>query len=133
MHDLPAGKAGFHFVAREQAVMAGLEHVEIGGAFDEDIDHRDAARAHPLLQAPDREPHYLLVLKRETALDTLEVRVEARSAVAEAGKDALAALGAVARRKIYEVIGVTVEVTVVPPKTIERSVGKAQRVLDLRK
>ncbi|MEK7770780.1 MAG: phenylacetate--CoA ligase [candidate division NC10 bacterium] len=88
---------------------------------------------HALLQVPDLEPHYLLVLKRETALDTLEVRVEARSAVAEAGKDALAALGAVARRKIYEVIGVTVEVTVVPPKTIERSVGKAQRVLDLRK
>ena len=88
---------------------------------------------HALLQVPDLEPHYLLVLKRETALDTLEVRVEARSNVAEAGKEALAALGAVARRKIYEMIGVTVEVTVVPPKTIERSAGKAQRVLDLRK
>ncbi|MDP2626176.1 MAG: phenylacetate--CoA ligase [Candidatus Rokubacteria bacterium] len=88
---------------------------------------------HALLQVPDLEPHYLLVLRRDTALDTLEVRVEARSNVAEAGKEALAALGAVARRKIYEVIGVTVEVTVVPPKTIERSAGKAQRVLDLRK
>jgi len=88
---------------------------------------------HALLQVPDLEPHYLLVLRRDTALDTLEVRVEARSNVAEAGKEALAALGAVARRKIYEMIGVTVEVTVVPPKTIERSAGKAQRVLDLRK
>ncbi len=88
---------------------------------------------HALLQVPDLEPHYLLVLRRETALDTLEVRVEARSRVAEAGKDALAALGAVARRKIHEVIGVTVDVSVVPPRTIERSVGKAQRVLDLRK
>jgi phenylacetate-CoA ligase len=88
---------------------------------------------HALLQVPDLEPHYLLVLRRDTALDTLEVRVESRSNVAEAGKEALAALGAVARRKIYEVIGVTVEVTVVPPKTIERSAGKAQRVLDLRK
>ncbi|OGK78527.1 MAG: phenylacetate--CoA ligase [Candidatus Rokubacteria bacterium GWA2_70_23] len=88
---------------------------------------------HALLQVPDLEPHYLLVLRRDTALDTLEVRVEARSNVAEAGKEALAALGAVARRKIHEMIGVTVEVTVVPPKTIERSAGKAQRVLDLRK
>ena len=88
---------------------------------------------HALLQVPDLEPHYLLVLRRDTALDTLEVRVESRSNVAEAGKEALAALGAVARRKIYEMIGVTVEVTVVPPKTIERSAGKAQRVLDLRK
>jgi len=87
---------------------------------------------HALLQVPDLEPHYLLVLRRDTALDALEVRVEARSSVAAAGKEALAALGAVARRKIYELIGVTVEVSVVPPKTIERSVGKAQRVLDLR-
>ncbi|MBI2528319.1 MAG: phenylacetate--CoA ligase [Candidatus Rokubacteria bacterium] len=87
---------------------------------------------HALLQVPTLEPHYLLVLKRETALDTLEVRVEATGSVAEAGKEALVALGAVAKRKIYEVIGVTVEVTVVPPRTIERSVGKAQRVLDLR-
>ncbi len=87
---------------------------------------------HVLLQVPDVEPHYLLVLRRDTALDTLEVQVEARAVVAEAGRDALAALGAVVRRKIYEVIGITAEVSVVPPKTIERSVGKAKRVLDLR-
>jgi phenylacetate-coenzyme A ligase PaaK-like adenylate-forming protein len=31
------------------------------------------------------------------------------------------------------VIGITAEVTVVPPRTIERSVGKAKRVLDLRR
>ena len=53
--------------------------------------------------------------------------------VAEAGCEALAALGLVARRKIYEVIGITADVTVVPPKTIDRSAGKAKRVLDLRK
>ncbi len=87
---------------------------------------------HVLLQVPDVEPHYLLVLRRDTALDTLEVQVEARAVVAEAGRDALTALGAVVRRKIYEVIGITAEVSVVPPKTIERSVGKAKRVLDLR-
>ncbi len=50
-----------------------------------------------------------------------------------AGREALAALGLVARRKIYEVIGITADVTVVPPKTIDRSAGKAKRVLDLRK
>ena len=88
---------------------------------------------HALLQAADVEPHYLLVVRRDSALDTLEVRVEARAAVAEAGTDAMRALEAVVRRKIYEVIGITAEVTVVPPKTVERSAGKAQRVLDLRK
>jgi phenylacetate-CoA ligase len=88
---------------------------------------------HALLQVPDIEPHYLLVVRREGALDTLEVQVEARAAVLESSREAPAALGAGARRKIYEVIGITAEVSVVPPKTIERSAGKAKRVLDLRK
>ncbi len=87
---------------------------------------------HALLQVSDVEPHYLLIVRRDGALDSLEVQVEARAAVAEAGREALTALGVVVRRKIYEVIGITAEVDVVPPKTIERSVGKAKRVLDLR-
>jgi phenylacetate-CoA ligase len=87
---------------------------------------------HALLQVSDVEPHYLLMVRRDGALDSLEVQVEARAAVAEAGREALTALGVVVRRKIYEVIGITAEVSVVPPKTIERSVGKAKRVLDLR-
>jgi len=37
------------------------------------------------------------------------------------------------RRKIFETIGITADVSIVPPKTVERSAGKAQRVLDLRK
>jgi len=88
---------------------------------------------HALLQVPDVEPHYLLVVRRDSALDTLEVRVEARAAVAEAGADAMRALEAVVRRKIFETIGITADVSIVPPKTVERSAGKAQRVLDLRK
>lgn len=88
---------------------------------------------HALLQVPDIEPHYLLVVRREGALDTLEVQVEARAAVLESGGQAPAALGAGARRKIYEAIGITAEVSIVPPKTIERSAGKAKRVLDLRR
>jgi len=88
---------------------------------------------HALLQVPDIEPHYLLVVRREGSLDTLEVQVEARAAVLAAGGSAPAALAAGARRKIHEVIGITADVRVVPPKTIERSAGKAKRVLDLRK
>ena len=88
---------------------------------------------HALLQVADVEPHYLLVVRRDSALDTLEVRVEAGAAVAEAGADAMRALEAVVRRKIFETIGITAAVSVVPPKTVERSAGKAQRVLDLRK
>jgi phenylacetate-CoA ligase len=85
-----------------------------------------------LLRVPDLEPHYLLVVRRESALDTLEVQVEAGAAAALAGREALTAVAAVARRKIAETIGLTADVTVVLPKTIERSVGKARRVRDLR-
>jgi phenylacetate-CoA ligase len=88
---------------------------------------------HALLKVPDLEPHYLLVVRRDGALDTLEIQAECNAAVTESGKEALAALAAVVKRKVYEVIGITAEATVVPPKTIERSAGKAKRVLDLRK
>jgi len=87
---------------------------------------------HALLEVPEAAPHYLLVVRREGALDTLEVRVEGHPAVVEAGDEAVAALAATLRRRIQEVLGLTAEVTVVPPKTIERSVGKAKRVHDLR-
>jgi len=87
---------------------------------------------HVLLGIPDLAPHYLLVLRRERALDTLEVRVEARPEAAEAGAEAMRRLGGQTERRIREVIGITAAVDVVPPKTIERSVGKAKRVLDLR-
>ncbi len=87
---------------------------------------------HVLMQVPNVEPQYLLVLRRERALDTLEVRVESHAHVAAAGEAAMRALADQVRRKIHEAIGITAEVTVVPPKTIERSVGKAKRVLDLR-
>jgi len=87
---------------------------------------------HVLMQVPQVEPHYLLVVRREDALDALEVRVEAAAAVAAAGSEALRGLAAQVKRKIHEVIGLTAEVSVLPPKSIERSAGKAKRVEDLR-
>lgn len=85
-----------------------------------------------LMQVPRVEPHYLLVLRREKSLDALEVRVESHAEVAAAGEAAMKALADQVRRKIRETIGITADVTVVPPKTIERSAGKAKRVQDLR-
>ena len=87
---------------------------------------------HALTQVADVVPHYLLVLRREGALDTLEIRVESVADVATGGPDAMTALAGRVRRRVHEVIGLTAEVTVVPPRTIERSVGKAKRVQDLR-
>ncbi len=87
---------------------------------------------HALMQVPRAEPHYLLVVRREHALDTLEVRVEAHADVATGGEPAMRDLAAEVCHRVREVVGITTEVTVVPPGTIERSTGKAKRVLDLR-
>jgi len=87
---------------------------------------------HVLMETPGAEPHYQLVLRRERALDTLEVQVEARADIHAAGPGAVADLAARIRRQLHEVLGLTVEVTLVAPKTLERSMGKAQRVRDLR-
>ena len=48
------------------------------------------------------------------------------------GRARLGALAARVRRRLVESLGVSVEVSIVAPKTIERSAGKAKRVLDLR-
>jgi phenylacetate-CoA ligase len=87
---------------------------------------------HALLQVPELAPHYLLVVRREHVLDTLEVRVEGRDEVMAAGPTAVAELAARVRRRVLELLGVSAEITIVAPRTIERSVGKAKRVLDLR-
>jgi phenylacetate-CoA ligase len=87
---------------------------------------------HALMQVPRAEPHYLLVVRREHALDTLEVRVEASADAAAGGEPALRALSDAVRRRIREVVGIAADVTMVPPGTLERSTGKARRVLDLR-
>src|SRR5436309_2779049 len=85
-----------------------------------------------LMQVPQVEPHYLLVLRRETALDTLEIRVEAHANVAALGDAAMRALAGEVRGRVRDRIGITAEVTVLPPGRIERSAGKVKRINDLR-
>src|SRR5262245_60813038 len=87
---------------------------------------------HALLEVPELTPHYRLVVRREHTLDTLEVQVEGQFAAMTAGEAAVGALAARVRRRLLEALGLTAEVTIVAPKTIERSIGKAKRVLDLR-
>ncbi len=83
-----------------------------------------------ILRVAGLSPHFQLVLSRPNRLDELTVRVEARPEAASAderlrSEQALAGL-------IKETIGVTAAVDVLEPDLIERSAGKAQRVLDLR-
>jgi phenylacetate-CoA ligase len=84
-----------------------------------------------ILRTQGLSPHFQLVLSRPGRLDELTVRVEARpDAGAHEQRDhAEAELG----RLVKENIGLSVDVDVVEPGAIERSQGKAQRILDLRK
>ena len=85
-----------------------------------------------LLQDARMSPHYVLELRREGPLDTLTVMAESRGsdlALLDADRDA-AARDIAAR--IKTMAGVSAIVRVVDPGTIERSVGKARRVVDLR-
>jgi phenylacetate-CoA ligase len=79
------------------------------------------------------EPHYQLVVDRIGTLDQLTVRVEVNEAMFS---DAIKNLQSIEReleRTIRETLGVTTRVKLVEPKGIQRSEGKAVRVIDNRK
>ena len=78
-------------------------------------------------------PHYLLELRRPGRLDELDVVVETRAAFGgKLGAPELSELERRAEHLIKVFAGVTTKVRVVEPGTLERSQGKAKRVLDLR-
>jgi phenylacetate-CoA ligase len=74
-------------------------------------------------------PHYILEVTRPDRLDELEVVVETRTAL---GPDVAIVLADRAVHLIRAHVGVTARVRAVAPGTIERSQGKAKRVLDKR-
>jgi len=75
-------------------------------------------------------PHYELRVTREGRLDQLTVRVEA--APEAAAHEARMILAERLQHHIKSVIGVSCTVEVVEPGAIERSIGKAKRIVDLR-
>jgi phenylacetate-CoA ligase len=84
-----------------------------------------------LLNLQGLTPHYLLEITRDEHLDALTVNVECVSGVAG---DVLARerLGQQLQSQIKERIGVTARISVCGPDSIERSIGKAKRVIDKR-
>jgi phenylacetate-CoA ligase len=88
-----------------------------------------------ILQMPLLAPHYLLELSRPGHLDELKVIVELRGEAAAsvaADADMHRRIGGELQHRIKSFIGVTTEVDVVPSGTIERSIGKAKRIVDKR-
>jgi phenylacetate-CoA ligase len=82
-----------------------------------------------ILRTPALSPHFQCVLERSGNLDSLTVVVERRDdAAAETAEHA----GAELRRLVKSSIGVTVDVHVVEPAGVERSMGKMKRIVDRR-
>ncbi len=76
-------------------------------------------------------PHYQCILTREGPLDCLTVAVEAGAGLAPEGSEARAAAERLAR-EIKAYIGTSAKIDLRPPGGIERSMGKARRVVDQR-
>ena len=86
-----------------------------------------------LMEIGETEPHYLLVVDRVDNLDSLEVWVEVSDKLFSDEVRRLEDLNRKIANEIHSLLGLTVKVRLVGPKTIERSEGKAKRVLDRRK
>jgi len=76
-------------------------------------------------------PHFLIELRREGRLDAMTVRVEARPDAS--GKSPRAGAARDLAHRIKSTIGVTAAIDITAPGAIERSLGKAKRIVDLRR
>lgn len=85
-----------------------------------------------LLQMSEVEPHYLLIIEREGTLDTCTLMVEVQEQFFSDEVRKLQELRMKITRQLDSVLGISVNVKLVEPKTIERTAGKAQRVIDKR-
>ena len=86
-----------------------------------------------LMEIGETEPHYLLVVDRVGNLDSLEVWVEVSNKLFSDEVRRLEDLNRRIANEIQSTLGLSVKVRLVEPKTIERSEGKAKRVIDRRK
>jgi phenylacetate-CoA ligase len=85
-----------------------------------------------LLETQGVAPHYQLILTRDGSLDMLEVKVEVDEKLFSDEIKHLQRIEAKIQKNIKEFLGVTAKVTLSEPRSIERSEGKAKRIIDLR-
>lgn len=86
-----------------------------------------------ILEMEEFEPHYLLIVDRENNTDTMELRVEIRPDFYSDEINKMLALKKKLSDRLQSVLGLGVKVKFVEPRSIERSTGKAQRIIDNRR
>jgi len=80
-----------------------------------------------ILSTPELSPHYNIVVNKKGALDELTVEVE----TALPDQNCITTINKL-KKNIIDMIGIATEVKLLPPKSLPRSQGKADRVTDLR-
>lgn len=85
-----------------------------------------------LLEIGETAPHYLLIVDREGSMDTLEIQVELSEQLFSDQIRRLEELERKIKSEIESTLGISAKIRLVEPKTIERSEGKAKRVIDKR-
>jgi phenylacetate-CoA ligase len=88
---------------------------------------------HALLQVEGTLPHYQIVLTREKGLDQMEVQVEVTPELFSDTVSTLESLQERISKAVEQTLNLNVNVRLVEPHTIQRSEGKAKRVIDQRK
>ncbi|MEA3365061.1 MAG: phenylacetate--CoA ligase [Candidatus Hydrogenedentes bacterium] len=85
-----------------------------------------------LLRVEGTAPHYQIVVERPGALDEVTIRVEVRPEIFSDKMRQMQVLKERIMREIASVTGIRAGVELVNPQTLERSPGKARRVIDTR-
>jgi phenylacetate-CoA ligase len=86
-----------------------------------------------LMARKDVSPYYLLIVDRKGHMDTLEVKVEINQDVFSDAVKGLQNMEQDIEKDVKDLLGVSCKVSLVEPKGIQRSEGKAQRIIDKRK
>ncbi|MGC1377242.1 MAG: phenylacetate--CoA ligase [Anaerolineales bacterium] len=86
-----------------------------------------------LLQVEGTLPHYQIVLTRDKGLDEMEIQVEVTSEIFSDTVGGLESFQQKLETAVEQTVGIRVGVHLVEPHTIQRSEGKAKRVIDQRK
>ena len=86
-----------------------------------------------LLDQKGIEPQYVIIVRKKGYLDTLEVNVEAKPEIYQAGAEKIKGVEQSIEAHMRGLIGIGIKIRLVSPGTIARSEGKAKRVIDERK
>ena len=85
-----------------------------------------------LLEMSETKPHYLIIVDRENNLDTMEIQVEIEEEFFSDEVKELEGLRQRIKANVSSILGISAVIRLVEPGTIERSMGKAKRVVDKR-